>query len=69
MPKSDTWPGGIGLETMISMDSAGSCDSVVSANSGFVSYMLHPLEPEDISCSTTAQYTKHNISRQNHAGN
>lgn len=37
MPKSDTWPGGNGLETMISMDSAGSCDSVVSANSGFVS--------------------------------
>lgn len=37
MPKSDTWPGGIGLETMTGMDSAGSCDSVLSANSIFVS--------------------------------
>lgn len=40
MPKSDTWPGGVGLETMTSMESAGSCDSVVSANSGFVSKIL-----------------------------
>lgn len=37
MPKSDTWPGGTGLETMTGMDSAGSCDSVISANSGVVS--------------------------------
>lgn len=36
MPKSDTWPGGVALETS-GMDSAGSCDSVVSANSGSVS--------------------------------
>lgn len=37
MPITDTWPGGPGLETMMGMDSAGSCDSVVSANSGCVS--------------------------------
>lgn len=37
MPKNDTWTGDTGLETMDGMDSAGSCDSVVSANSGFVS--------------------------------
>lgn len=43
MPKSDTWPGGPGLETMIGMDSAGSCDSVVSANSASVSYGIHPV--------------------------
>lgn len=36
MPKSDTWPGGVAIETMTGMDSAGSCDSVVSMNSGFV---------------------------------
>lgn len=48
MPKSDTWPGGIGLEAMTSMDSAGSCDSVVSANSGYVSSWLYPLEPKNI---------------------
>uniref|UniRef100_A0A667WRS6 Zgc:158258 n=1 Tax=Myripristis murdjan TaxID=586833 RepID=A0A667WRS6_9TELE len=28
MPRSDTWPGGTGLESMTGMDSAGSCDSV-----------------------------------------
>lgn len=43
MPVSDTWPGGPGLETMMGMDSAGSCDSVVSANSGFVSWRIHPV--------------------------
>lgn len=48
MPKSDAWPGGTGLEMMISMDSAGSCDSVVSANSGSVSYRLCPLKPGDL---------------------
>lgn len=48
MPKSDTWPGGVGLEMMISSDSAGSCDSVVSANSGCVSYRLYPLKPGNL---------------------
>lgn len=42
MPKSDTWPGGVAIETMTGMDSAGSCDSVVSMNSGFVSTFGHP---------------------------
>ncbi|XP_051517145.1 specifically androgen-regulated gene protein-like [Myxocyprinus asiaticus] len=35
MPKSDTWPGDIAVESVTGMDSAGSCDSVVSINSGF----------------------------------
>lgn len=37
MPKSDTWPGGVAMESLSNMDSAGSCDSVISMNSGFVS--------------------------------
>jgi hypothetical protein len=36
MAKSDTWPGGVAMESLINMDSAGSYDSVVSMNSGFV---------------------------------
>ncbi|XP_051947833.1 specifically androgen-regulated gene protein [Xyrauchen texanus] len=35
MPKSDTWPGGIAMESVTGMDSAGSRDSMVSINSGF----------------------------------
>lgn len=37
MPRSDTWLGGVELDNMREMDSAGSCDSVVSINSEFVS--------------------------------
>ncbi len=37
MPKSDTWPGGVSTESVSGMDSAGSYDSVLSNNSGFVS--------------------------------
>lgn len=37
MAKSDTWPGGVAMESLSNMDSAGSCDSVISMNSGFVS--------------------------------
>lgn len=35
MPKSDTWPGGVSIDSVSVMDSAGSCDSVLSSNSGF----------------------------------
>lgn len=48
MPKNDTWPGDTGLETMDGMDSAGSCDSVVSANSGFVSNWVYLLESNSL---------------------
>lgn len=37
MPKSDTWPGDVAVESVSGMDSAESCDSVLSINSGFVS--------------------------------
>lgn len=37
MPKSDTWPGEPGPDTMKASDSAGSCDSFLSGNSGLVS--------------------------------
>ncbi|XP_011600947.2 specifically androgen-regulated gene protein [Takifugu rubripes] len=34
MAKSDTWPGGVAMESLSNMDSAESCDSVISLNSG-----------------------------------
>lgn len=37
MPKGDTWPGGVAAEPSSNMDSAGSYDSVISTNSGYVS--------------------------------
>lgn len=40
MAKSDTWPGGVAMETLSNMDSAESCDSVISLNSGSVSSPL-----------------------------
>lgn len=43
MPKGDTWPGGVAVEPLSNMDSAGSCDSVISTNSGYVS--SDPLTP------------------------
>lgn len=41
MPKSDTWPGGVALDSLSKMDSAGSFDSVISMNSGYVSAALN----------------------------
>ncbi|KAJ8378046.1 hypothetical protein AAFF_G00249170 [Aldrovandia affinis] len=50
MPKSDTWPGGVAMESMTSMDSAGSCDSMVSVNSGFSDDSLEHLSAEEREC-------------------
>ncbi|XP_061076802.1 specifically androgen-regulated gene protein-like [Conger conger] len=58
MPKSDTWlgdvavekPGGITVETLGGMDSAGSCDSVVSIHSGFSDGSLEELSAEEREC-------------------
>lgn len=40
MAKSDTWPGGVAMESLSNVDSAESCDSVISLNSGSVSSPL-----------------------------
>ncbi|XP_010880061.2 specifically androgen-regulated gene protein [Esox lucius] len=50
MPTSNTWPGGITIETVTCMDSAGSCDSVVSMNSGFSDNSLEHLSAEEKAC-------------------
>ncbi|XP_060913514.1 specifically androgen-regulated gene protein [Labrus mixtus] len=50
MPKSDTWPGGVALESLRNMDSAGSCDSVISVNSAGSGDSMEHLSPEERAC-------------------
>ncbi|KAJ4926945.1 hypothetical protein JOQ06_014687 [Pogonophryne albipinna] len=66
MPKSDTWPGGIGLET--SMDSAGSCDSVVSANSIFSDDSLEHLSAEEKACLMFLEETIDSLDTEEDSG-
>ncbi|KAK5872050.1 hypothetical protein PBY51_012784 [Eleginops maclovinus] len=66
MPKSDTWPGGIGLET--SMDSAGSCDSVVSTNSIFSDDSLEHLSAEEKACLMFLEETIDSLDTEEDSG-
>uniref|UniRef100_A0A3B4V7T2 Specifically androgen-regulated gene protein-like n=1 Tax=Seriola dumerili TaxID=41447 RepID=A0A3B4V7T2_SERDU len=50
MPKSDTWPGGVAMESLSNMDSAGSCDSVISMNSGCSEDSMEHLSAEERAC-------------------
>uniref|UniRef100_UPI0037E71AE0 specifically androgen-regulated gene protein n=1 Tax=Semicossyphus pulcher TaxID=241346 RepID=UPI0037E71AE0 len=50
MPKSDTWPGGVAIQSLSNMDSAGSCDSVISMNSGYSEDSMEHLSPEERAC-------------------
>ncbi|XP_074495857.1 specifically androgen-regulated gene protein [Sebastes fasciatus] len=68
MPKSDTWPGGIGLETTTGMDSAGSCDSVLSANSGFSDDSLEHLTAEEKACLMFLEETIDSLDTEEDSG-
>ncbi|CAG5978446.1 unnamed protein product [Menidia menidia] len=68
MPKSDTWPGGAGLETMNGMDSAGSCDSVVSVNSGFSDDSLEHLSAEEKACLMFLEETIESLNTEEDSG-
>ncbi|KAM7006094.1 specifically androgen-regulated gene protein [Tautogolabrus adspersus] len=68
MPKSDTWPGGFGLETMNGMDSAGSCDSVVSANSGFSDDSMEHLSAEEKACLMFLEETIESLDTEEDSG-
>ncbi|TKS77849.1 Specifically androgen-regulated gene protein [Collichthys lucidus] len=50
MPKSDMWPGGVALDSLSKMDSAGSCDSVISMNSGYSEDSMEHLSAEERAC-------------------
>ncbi|XP_073323629.1 specifically androgen-regulated gene protein [Pagrus major] len=68
MPKSDTWPGGIGLEAMTGMESAGSCDSVVSANSSYSDDSLEHLSAEEKACLMFLEETIESLDTEEDSG-
>ncbi|CAB1329801.1 unnamed protein product [Coregonus sp. 'balchen'] len=68
MPKSDTWPGGVAMESLISMDSTGSCDSVVSMNSGFSDDSLEHLSAEERACLMFLESTIESLEMEEDSG-
>ncbi|XP_037535698.1 specifically androgen-regulated gene protein [Nematolebias whitei] len=68
MPKNDIWPGDTGLETMDGMDSAGSCDSVVSANSVFSDDSLKHLSAEEKACLMFLEETIESLDTEEDSG-
>ncbi|XP_027858518.1 specifically androgen-regulated gene protein [Xiphophorus couchianus] len=68
MPKSDTWPGGTESATMNGMESAGSCDSVVSANSGFSEDSLEHLSAEEKACLMFLEETIESLDNEDDSG-
>nr|XP_057911444.1 specifically androgen-regulated gene protein isoform X2 [Doryrhamphus excisus] len=65
MPKSDTWPGGTGLETM---DSASSWDSVVSGHSAFSDDSLQHLSAEEKACLMFLEETIESLDTEDDSG-
>ncbi|XP_061689383.1 specifically androgen-regulated gene protein [Syngnathoides biaculeatus] len=68
MPKSDTWPGGTGPDTSAGMDSAGSCDSVVSGHSAFSDDSLEHLSAEEKACLMFLEETIESLDTQDDSG-
>nr|XP_019951431.1 PREDICTED: specifically androgen-regulated gene protein-like [Paralichthys olivaceus] len=50
MTKNDTWPRGVAMESLSNMDSAGSCESVISMNSGYSEDSMEHLSAEERAC-------------------
>ncbi|KAL7843336.1 hypothetical protein AOLI_G00248480 [Acnodon oligacanthus] len=68
MPKSDTWLGGIAAETVGEMDSAESCDSVVSINSCFSDDSLQYLSAEEKACLMFLEETIESLDTEDDSG-
>ncbi|XP_077385509.1 uncharacterized protein LOC144023673 [Festucalex cinctus] len=68
MPKSDTWPGGTGLEMLAEMDSAGSCDSVVSGQSASSDDNLEHLSAEEKACLMFLEETIESLDAEDDGG-
>ncbi|KAM8831102.1 specifically androgen-regulated gene protein [Synchiropus picturatus] len=50
MPTSDTWPGGAAINSAMNVDSAGSCDSVISVSSACSEDSMDHLSAEERAC-------------------
>ncbi|XP_052397296.1 specifically androgen-regulated gene protein [Carassius gibelio] len=68
MPKSDTWPGGVSIDSVSGMDSAGSCDSVLSSNSGFSDDSLEHLSAEERACLMFLEETIESLEVEDDSG-
>ncbi|XP_016380462.1 specifically androgen-regulated gene protein-like [Sinocyclocheilus rhinocerous] len=68
MPNSGTWPGGVSIESVSGMDSAGSCDSVLSINSVFSDDSLEHLSAEERACLMFLEETIESLEVEDDSG-
>uniref|UniRef100_A0A3B3ZKR7 Specifically androgen-regulated gene protein n=1 Tax=Periophthalmus magnuspinnatus TaxID=409849 RepID=A0A3B3ZKR7_9GOBI len=70
MPNSDTWPRAVSVETISNMDSARSCDSVISINSACVSSedSMEHLSAEEKACLMYLEETIESLDLQEDSG-
>ncbi|XP_061759247.1 specifically androgen-regulated gene protein-like isoform X2 [Nerophis ophidion] len=68
MPKGDTWHGGATLVSLNNMESAGSCDSVISVTSGYSEDSLEHLSAEEMACLMYLEQTIEALEVQEDSG-
>ncbi|XP_061908009.1 uncharacterized protein LOC133653030 isoform X2 [Entelurus aequoreus] len=68
MLKGDTWHGGAALVSLNNMESAGSCDSVISVNSGYSEDSLEHLSAEEMACLMYLEQTIEALEVQEDSG-
>ncbi|XP_015197669.1 specifically androgen-regulated gene protein isoform X2 [Lepisosteus oculatus] len=68
MPRSEVHPGGIAMESIDSLDSAGSCDSVMSVNSGYSDDSLEHLSAEERACLMFLEETIESLELEEDSG-
>ncbi|XP_034447838.1 specifically androgen-regulated gene protein isoform X1 [Hippoglossus hippoglossus] len=68
MTKNDTWPGGVAMESLSNMDSAGSCESVISMNSGYSEDSMEHLSAEERACLMYLEQTIEALEVQEDSG-
>ncbi|XP_037629734.1 specifically androgen-regulated gene protein-like isoform X1 [Sebastes umbrosus] len=68
MPKSDTWPGGVAMEPLSYLDSAGSCDSVISMNSAYSEDSMEHLSADERACLMYLEETIEALEQQEDSG-
>lgn len=68
MPNSDTWPRVVSVETLSNMDSARSCDSVISINSACSEDSMEHLSPDEKACLMYLEETIESLDLQEDSG-
>ncbi|XP_072223720.1 specifically androgen-regulated gene protein isoform X2 [Leuresthes tenuis] len=68
MSKSGTWPGAVAMEPSSNMDSAESCDSVISMNSGYSDDSMEHLSAEERACLVYLEETIEALEVQEDSG-